>query len=372
MKLLSAAVVCLGILLLASPQQSESKVILAKLGLLGAPFVWAGNVAKDAAQTLVAYKLSLATKALAMITGNRSFKATIAYNSQLERYEEPHGAAGEHHHDDWSERVAAITAAPSPVHVENDVKVDWLPGVAKPVIRLPSLPPLPNIIVPKVVVPKIVVPPVVVPDLVKTKVALLNRLGRKSASILGGGPKHASAYIQGGFRVGHGNQAAGSHSGDVKLGSGQQQVFAPVTPTVGASHRRHRPTAVTTGTPAITAHVEENNATVQNTSANVPLHRPTRSVDSGLMGRYFKFIQANDEGRCVALMVCSMAADPLGFGAYGRKVVQFFEGVQLSDSTPMAPYKKASMVGRSGKSCKSRYSACRVNPKYLAHLGESH
>ncbi|KAL1480125.1 hypothetical protein MTO96_051300 [Rhipicephalus appendiculatus] len=59
----------------------------AKLGLALAPFIWAGNMAKDATHTLVAYKLSLATKALAMITGNRSFRATIAYDSQLERYE---------------------------------------------------------------------------------------------------------------------------------------------------------------------------------------------------------------------------------------------------------------------------------------------
>ncbi|XP_077491813.1 uncharacterized protein LOC144102407 [Amblyomma americanum] len=365
MKFLSAAVVCLCVLLLASPQQSEAKAILAKLGLMGAPFVWAGNVAKDAAQTLVAYKLSLATKALAMITGNRSFKATIAYDSQLERYEEPHGAAGDHHHADWSERVAAITAAPSPVNVENEVKVEWLPGVAKPVIRLPSLPPLPNVIVPKVVVPKIVVPPVVVPDLVKTKVALLNRLGHKSASMLGGVPKHASGYIQGGFRVGHGNGAAGSHSGDVKLGSGQQQVFAPVAPAVGTL-------AVTTGTPAVTAEVEDKTTTGQNTSSNVTLHRPTRSVDPGVVGRYFNFIEAYDEGRCVALMVCSMAADPQEFGAYGRKVLQFFERVKESDSSPAAPYKKASMAGRSGDSCKSRYSTCRVNPKYLADLGESY
>ncbi|KAK8757805.1 hypothetical protein V5799_004561 [Amblyomma americanum] len=370
MKLLSAAVVCLGVLLLASPQQSEAKAILAKLGLVGAPFVWAGNVAKDAAQTLVAYKLSLASKALAVITGDRSFKATFTYDSHLERSEEPHGTADEHHVD-WSERVAAVTAAPNPGNVENEVKpvvqvptfppppnvvVPTLPPVPNVVVPIvPTLPPLPNIIVPKVIVPRIVVPPIVVPDLVKTKVALLNRLGHKSASILGGVPKHASGYIQGGFRLGHGNGAAGSHSGDVKLGSGQQQVV-PVTPAVG---------------PRVTAPViEDKNTTGQNASSNVPLHRPTRSADPGLMGRYFKVIEANDEGRCVALMVCSMAAAPQEFGAYGRKVVQFFEGVKASDSSPMAPYKRASMAGRSGDSCKSRYSTCRVNPKYLADLGE--
>ncbi|XP_065304321.2 uncharacterized protein [Dermacentor albipictus] len=348
----------------------------AKLGLALAPYVWASNLAKDAAQTLVAYKLSLATKALAMITGNRSFRATISYDSHLERYGDAPAAAVE---DDLVRgalrSVASITAAPNPVHVENEVKVEWLPSVTKPAIRLHTLPPMPKVVVPKIVVPaafpkiavpklprivvpnlivpKIVMSEIAVPDVLQSKVDLLtrkiNNLGSKSAAILGG-PKYASGYLQGGFRVGHG----GGPAADVQLGSNPEPTPAsPVQPR--ALYKN--------------AQLEQNVTTVW---APVNHSRPVRSVDASVMGRYFRFIEANDEGRCVALMVCSMAADPQHFGVYGRKVIGFFDDAKPSALSPVAPYKEASRVGRSGRSCRSRYSACRMDPKYLAQLGESH
>ncbi|XP_065304324.2 uncharacterized protein [Dermacentor albipictus] len=342
----------------------------AKLGLALVPYVWASNLAKDAAHTLIAYKLSLATKALAMITGNRSFRATISYDSHLERYGDAPAAAVE---DDLVRgalrSVASITAAPNPDHVENEVKVEWLPSVPKPAIRLPTLPPMPNIVVPKVVVPqlprivvpklmvpKIVMSEVAVPDVVQSKVDLLtnkiNKLGSKSAAILGG-PKYVSGYVQGGFRVGHGTAPVA----DVHLHSNPEPT--PVSPV------KPRQLTVVKDNPQL-----EQDVTL--VSAPVNHSRPVRSVDAGVMGRYFRFIQANDEGRCVALMVCSMAAHPQHFGVYGRKVADFFDDVKPSAFSPVAPYKEASRVGRSGRSCRSRYSTCRMDPKYLARLGESH
>ncbi|KAH7949193.1 hypothetical protein HPB49_006240 [Dermacentor silvarum] len=371
MKISTAIVVCLvSVLAFSRPDVCE-----AKLGLALAPFVWASNLAKDATRTLVAYKLSLATKALAMITGNHSFRATIAYDSQLERYEDAPAAAV----DDgvvWGalRSAAAITAAPSPVQVENEVKVEWLPSVTKPVIHLPTLPPMPQIVVPSVVVPKVVVPKlprimvpklivpkivmteIAVPGVVQSKVDLLtskiNKLSSKSAALLGG-PKYASGYIKGGFRVGSG-------AGPV---ADEQLTSLPKTTPVSAVEPRYS-TVVYKNTQL------ERNATTD--SAPVNHSRLARSVDAGVMGRYFRFIQANDEGRCVAFMVCSMAAHPQQFGVYGRKVVDFFDDVKPSALSPMAPYKEASSVGRSGDSCRSRYSACQVDPKYLARLGESH
>ncbi|KAH7949190.1 hypothetical protein HPB49_006237 [Dermacentor silvarum] len=366
MKISIAIVVCLVFVLAIS----RPDVCEAKLGLALAPFVWASNLAKDAAQTLVAYKLSLATKALAMITGNRSFRATIAYDSHLERYEDaPAVAVGDGVAWGALRSAAAITAAPSPVHVENEVKVEWLPSVTKPVIRLPTLPPMPSVVVAKVVVPKlprITVPKLVVPKIVMTEIAVpgvvqskvdlltnkINKLGSKSAAMFGGS-KYASGYIKGGFRVGHGV----SPVADVQLASN------PETTPISAVEPRYS-TALYKN-----AQLEQNATT---DSAPVNHSRLVRSVDAGVMGRYFRFIQANDEGRCVALMVCSMAAYPQQFGVYGRKVVDFFDDVKPSALSPMAPYKEASSVGRSGDSCRSRYSACQVDPKYLARLGESH
>ncbi|KAL1480123.1 hypothetical protein MTO96_051298 [Rhipicephalus appendiculatus] len=67
-----------------------------------------------------------------------------------------------------------------------------------------------------------------------------------------------------------------------------------------------------------------------------------------------------------------MAAYPGDFGDYGRKVVDFFfDDVKPSPFSPVAAYKEASVTGRSGDSCPSRYPDCRVDPKYLAQLGES-
>ncbi|XP_077527920.1 uncharacterized protein LOC144139458 [Haemaphysalis longicornis] len=332
MKLVCAMFVVLAAMLLCTtPPGSE-----AKLGLMFAPFIWAGNLAKDAAQSLVAYKLSLATKALAMITGNRSFRATLAYDSQLDRYEQPAAPAREGH--DWTglERAVAVTAAPNPVEIDNDVKVEWLPGVTKPAIRLPTLPPFPKVVVPSVVVPKVVVPQIimpkiVVPDLIHSKMAFLNSLS-KPGSILTG-PKYATGFIKGGIRVGHGKDSGVSFESSGDLGGA-----APVqnATTVPAAHPR-----------------------------------PQRSLDSGVMGRYFQFIRSNDEGHCIALMVCAMSASPREYGLYGRKVVQFFDGLRPTSSSPVAPYKEASRVGRSGGSCRSHYASCQVNPKYLAQLGSS-
>ncbi|KAH7931739.1 hypothetical protein HPB52_025442 [Rhipicephalus sanguineus] len=359
MKISTAIVASLvGVLIVSLADDSE-----AKLGLALAPFIWAGNLAKDATQSLVAYKLSLATKALAMITGNRSFRATISYDSRLERYEDApaqdvdEGAA-------WSslKSPVPVTSPPEPVHVDIEV-----PAVTKPIIRIPTLPPLPKtkivvpkvvvpqlprIVVPKLVVPKLVVAEVSVPGVVQSKVDLLRakingklkQLGGQSVGLLGA-PKYASGYIQGGFRVGHGTGAAAQ----VQLGSNP---------------------ATTTAPPAEPRSSADNKTELYATKTNHS--RPVRSIDAGVVGRYFQFIQANDAGRCVALMVCSMAAHPHQFGAYGRKVVDFFKDIKPQASSPVAVYQEASSVGRSGDSCQSRYSTCQVDPKYLAQLGESH
>uniref|UniRef100_L7LYJ5 Putative rhipicephalus family xiv n=1 Tax=Rhipicephalus pulchellus TaxID=72859 RepID=L7LYJ5_RHIPC len=363
----------------------------AKLGLDLAPLIWAGNLAKDATHTLVAYKLSLSTKALAMITGNRSFRATIAYDSRLERYED---APAEAVHDGtvWKhlKNIAAVTSAPIPVHVVNELKVEWLPGMKKPVIRLPTLPPLPKVVVPKFAVPKVVMPKFVVPkvvpkvvvpqlprimvpkllvpkvvmaepagaDVLQAKVDLLTsqvneklrHLGSNSAGVLGSGststghlagPRYASGYIKGGFHVGHG-------TGPVT----EVHLKSDAAPATGS----------TVDAPFF--HITEQNKTTNNS-------RPVHSDDNGVMGRYFQFIRANDEGRCVARMVCTMAAYPGDFGDYGRKVVDFFDDVKPSPLSPVAAYKEASVAGRRGYSCPSRYPDCRVEPKYLAQLGES-
>uniref|UniRef100_L7M9Q8 Putative secreted peptide n=1 Tax=Rhipicephalus pulchellus TaxID=72859 RepID=L7M9Q8_RHIPC len=87
-----------------------------------APFVWAGNLAKHATYALVAYERSLRTKASAMTTGDRSFRATTAYGSQLERYE--HYPAEAVHYGivrSHPENIAVVTSAPISVHFENEV-----------------------------------------------------------------------------------------------------------------------------------------------------------------------------------------------------------------------------------------------------------
>ncbi|KAH6942499.1 hypothetical protein HPB50_006854 [Hyalomma asiaticum] len=335
MKISTAVIICLvGVLIVSTPDVCE-----AKLGLALAPFVWVGNLAKDAAQTLVAYKLSLATKALAMITGNRSFRATIAYDSQLQRYEEVPAEAD-----------------------HSGVKTECVPSKAKPVVQVPTLPPLPKtetpkapqvpmIAVPKLVVPKIVMSEVAVPDVVQSKVDLLsskinsklNLLGGKSAGLIGG-PKYASGYIKGGIRVGHGPGPVA----EVQLGS--DPLPTPVSPAEPRS---------SFGKEA------EQNGTAHHS-------RPVRSINASIMHRYFQFIQLNDEGRCIALMVCSMAAQPQDFGEYGRKVTEFFNEVKPSHMSPVSTYRDAYMAGRSGRPCRSKYPVCRVDPQYLAQLGENH
>ncbi|KAH7986393.1 hypothetical protein HPB51_018347 [Rhipicephalus microplus] len=379
MKISTVLVVSLvGVLIASLADDTE-----AKLGLALAPVIWAGNLAKDATQTLIAYKLSLATKVLAMITGNRSFRATIAYESQLERYQD---AAAEVVHNGivWNhlKNMAAVTPAPIPVDFENELKVQWLPGMKKPIIRLPTLPTMPKVVVPKIAVPQIVVPKFVMPKVSVPKVAVpqlprivvpkllvpkvvmaevagsdilqakadllrsqvngkLRHLGSKSAGLLGfgsnsaghlTGPKYASGYIKGGFRVGHGTGPVA----DIQLGSDA----APATASPGDAR-------------------------------SFDNSRPVRSLDDGVIGRYFRFIRANDEGSCVARMICTMAASPGDFGNYGRRVVDFFDAVKPGPLSPVAAYKEASVAGRSGDSCPSRYPGCRVNPKHLAQLGES-
>ncbi|KAL3197591.1 hypothetical protein MRX96_044858 [Rhipicephalus microplus] len=398
MKISTALVVSfVGVLIVSMADDTE-----AKLGLAFAPFIWAGNLAKDATQTMIAYKLSLATKALAMITGNRSFRATITYDSRLERYEDTPAEMA----SSSLKSPVPVTSPPQPVHVDIEV-----PIVTKPAaIPIPTRPPSPKVEVPKVVVPqlpRIIVPRLVVPKVILAKVAVpivqskvdllrakingkLKHLGGQSSDLLVA-PKYASGYIQGGFRVGHGpSRAAKVHLGSIPATTGpaaqlgSDPVTTTVTPAEPRSSVNKTEQNVTVLSPPWFHHVSdivsttvppsEPRSSVNETEQNVTANhsRPARSVDAAVMGRYFQFIQANDEGRCVALMVCSMAAHPHQFGAYGRKVVDFFDDMKPRSFSPVAVYKEASSVGRSGDSCRSRYPSCQVDPKYLAQLGESH
>lgn len=352
MKVSIAIVACMvAVVIFSMPQVGE-----AKLGLALAPFVWVANLAKDAARTLVAYKLSLATKALTMITGNRAVRTVISYDSQLEHYDDVAAAAVDDGEDQGSLKgTAAVTATPNPVHGENE----WLPSVTKPGIHLSTLPPMPKVVVPEIrksVLTKLVAPKIVVSKIVKSKAHLLSnkltKLVSKSPAILGG-PKNADGYINGGFRIGQGTDPVVG----ALLGSDPQ-----TTPSSSVDPRY------------VTILYKSGQLEVNETTDMAPVNhsRSIRSIDSDVVGRYFQFIQSNDQGRCVALMVCSMAAHPQEFGAYGRNVVAFFDDVKPSALSPMAPYKEASRIGRSGDSCRSRYSACQVDPKYLAQLGESH
>ncbi|XP_065300611.1 uncharacterized protein [Dermacentor albipictus] len=354
MKVSVAIVVCM-VAVLIMPQVGE-----AKLGLALAPFVWAANLAKDAALTLVAYKLSLATKALTMVTGKHSTRAAISYDSQLKRYYDAEAAVEDGADRSRLKSAASVTASPNVVRGTDE----WLARVTKPVIQFSTLPPMPEvavpempkIAVPKLAVPKIVLTKVAIPHVVQSKAELLgkkfNKLASKSPAVLGG-PKYADGYINGGFRIG----SSTDPFGDSKLSSGTQTTpISPVDPRfVTILYRSGK--------------VEQNE-----TIDEAPIHnsRPVRSVDAGGTGRYFRFIQSNDAGRCIALMVCSMAAHPQEFGAYGREVVRFFDDAEPSALSPMRPYKEASRIGRSGDSCRSRYPSCQVDPKYLAQLGESH
>ncbi|KAL3197590.1 hypothetical protein MRX96_044857 [Rhipicephalus microplus] len=318
MKIAIALVTSLvGVLIVPMVNDSEAKV-----GLALAPFIWAGQMAKDATHTLVAYKLSLATKALAMIT-----ERTPPASSSLK-----------------SSGPLASPPKPAPVDIESKV------------------------------------------DLLRAKInGKLKHLGGQSAGLLVA-PKYASGYIQGGFRVGHGTgRAAEVHLGSIPAAQlGSDPVTTMVTPAEPRSSVNKTEQNVTVLSPPWFHHVSdivnttvppsEPRSSVNETEQNVTANhsRPARSVDAAVMGRYFQFIQANDEGRCVALMVCSMAAHPHQFGAYGRKVVDFFDDMKPRSFSPVAVYKEASSVGRSGDSCRSRYPSCQVDPKYLAQLGESH
>ncbi|KAH7931917.1 hypothetical protein HPB52_025095 [Rhipicephalus sanguineus] len=231
--------------------------------------------------------------------------------------------------------------------------------VVAEVVSKVGVPQLPRIMVPKLPVPKIVMAELPGTDVLQSEAYLLGslvngklrHLGSKSAGLLGlgskstghlGGPKYASGYIKGGFRVGHG---AGPVA-EVQLGS--DTVPTPASPVDSWSFDGN---------------------TEQNVTTNHS--RPARSLDEGAMGRYFQFIRNNDEGLCVARMVCTMAAYPRDFGDYGRKVVDFFDDVKPSPFSPVAAYKEASVAGRSGDSCPSRYPDCRVDTESLARLVES-
>ncbi|KAH8037858.1 hypothetical protein HPB51_018346 [Rhipicephalus microplus] len=391
-----------GVLIVPMVNDSEAKV-----GLALAPFIWAGHMAKDATHSLVAYKVSLATKALAMITGNRSFRATISYDSRLERYEDT--PAESVHYGVASSSLKSsgpLASPPKPAPVDIEVPVMTQPAAIPLTTRPPSpkidvpkvvVPQLPRIVVPKLVVPKIILAKVAVPivqskvDLLRAKInGKLKHLGGQSAGLLVA-PKYASGYIQGGFRVGHGTgRAAEVHLGSIPATTGPAAQLGsdPVTTTVTPAEPRssvnkteqnvsvlsppwfHNVSDIVSTTVPPSEPRSSVNETEQNVTANHS--RPARSVDAAVMGRYFQFIQANDEGRCVALMVCSMAAHPHQFGAYGRKVVDFFDDMKPRSFSPVAVYKEASSVGRSGGSCRSRYPSCQVDPKYLAQLGESH
>ncbi|KAG0427403.1 hypothetical protein HPB47_025543 [Ixodes persulcatus] len=308
MKLSFATVALVAALLLVSASQTD-----ATKEHIFLPFHWAGNIVKDAAQYMVAFKLSIATKLLAMITGNRSFRASIEYDSRLEKYQEAPAASGLLY-----QPAPSVAPRPDPLQVEKDFKVDWFPGFKFPHMHLP----------------KISLPHPHLPSFPKSQ--------QPSAPAVFSIPKFASGYINGGFKIGHGVPANGAVGGQSLQATGP--VGLPVAPIVVGTT-----VLPVTGADSLTK----------------------RSVSNSTMGTYFAFIQSNDEGECIARMVCSMAAEPHAFGLYGKKVVRFFDAVKPSKESPASVYKEAARAGHSGLSCSAKYSGCKVDPKHLAHIGSS-
>ncbi|CAN8004041.1 unnamed protein product, partial [Ixodes hexagonus] len=192
MKLSVVTAVAVAVLLLVCVSETD-----ATKHLIFAPFIWAGNIVKDAAQCLVAFKLSIATKLLAMITGNRSFRASIEYDSRLEKYQ----AAPAPPSGGYSHHLPEVAPRPHPVQVENDIKVDWFPGVKFPQMHMPKFS-LPHPHLPSW--PKFKLPKLSLPNFSSHFSKFHGKSQLPSASAFLHSPKFASGYINGGFKVGHG------------------------------------------------------------------------------------------------------------------------------------------------------------------------
>ncbi|KAG0426625.1 hypothetical protein HPB47_026286 [Ixodes persulcatus] len=393
--LLSALTVAMLLLLCVAPADATKHLIFA-------PFIWAGSLVKDATHGLIAHKLSIATKLLAMITGNRSFRASVQYDSRLEKYQKPPAATGSYFH-----KVPEVVPKPSPVNVEHDVKVDWLPGVKMPHPHFPHphLPSLPSFHLPKLPLP----------DLSHlTKFHKMPQL--PSVAGMFHGPKFASGYVNGGFKIGHGGSAdqvrgrsfnftiKGPLKGRVAFGDASDTVTSPkavvqeltsnstrnFTTTVmdlsqqlmkqangtnstlpkfmtgrvafgGESDTATSPKAVVQElTKVATSNAARNFTTTvmdlsqqlmkqaNGTNSTLPKFMNRRSADKPSLATYFSFIQSNDEGDCIPKMICSMAAQPHEFGDYGAKVLEFFEAMEPSPSAPARAYKEAIRRGQQG------------------------
>ncbi|CAN8004039.1 unnamed protein product, partial [Ixodes hexagonus] len=357
--------------------------------LIFAPFIWAGNLVKDATQGLVAYKLSIATKLLAMITGNRSFRASIQYDSRLEKYQQPPAATGGLFH-----KVPEVVPKPHPVAIEHDVKVNWLPGVKMPHLHMPHLH-MPHIQLPHPhmpSLPKFELPKLPMPDFSHfSKFHKIPQLP-SVAGILHA-PKFASGYVSGGFKIGHGggpgNQVLGGPGTQVLSRSfniPSQGPLGNAAPLSDGSSDAQDPLAVaqkllkvasSNGTRNITKTVAElsqqliDQANSTNSTSSLSQGLSRRSTSNPSLAAYFSFIQSNDEGECIAKMVCSMAAQPQEYGVYGAKVLEFFEAMEPSRPSPAYAYKEAISRGHNGTDCRKLYTSCKVDPKHLAQIGSS-
>ncbi|CAN8027834.1 unnamed protein product [Ixodes persulcatus] len=218
MKLSIATVALVAALLLVSASQTD-----ATKEHIFLPFHWAGNIVKDAAQYMVAFKLSIATKLLAMITGNRSFRASIEYDSRLEKYQEAPAASGLLY-----QPAPSVAPRPDPLQVEKDFKVDWFPGFKFPHMHLPKIslphPHLPSF--PKFRMPHLSLSHLSLPHFSKFH----DRSQQPSAPAVFSIPKFASGYINGGFKIGHGVPANGAVGGQSLQATGS--VGLPVAPIV--------------------------------------------------------------------------------------------------------------------------------------------
>ncbi|XP_042145251.1 uncharacterized protein LOC121835303 [Ixodes scapularis] len=369
--LISALTVAMLLLLCVAPADATKHLIFA-------PFIWAGGLVKDATHGLIAHKLSIATKLLAMITGNRSFRASVQYDSRLEEYQKPPTETGSYFH-----KVPEVVPKPSPVNVEHDVKVDWLPGVKMPHPHFPHLH-VPQVHLPHPHLPSLPsfhLPKLPLPDLSHlTKFHKMPQL--PSVAGMFHGPKFASGYVNGGFKIGHGGPAD-----QVRGRSFNFTIKGPLKGRVafgGASDTTTSPKAVVQElTKVATSNATRNFTTTvmdlsqqlmkqaNGTNSTLPKFMTRRSADKPSLATYFSFIQSNDEGDCIPKMVCSMAAQPHEFGDYGAKVLEFFEAMEPSPSAPAHAYKEAIRRGQQGLNCSEKYPSCKVDSKHLAQIGGS-
>ncbi|EEC04720.1 secreted protein, putative [Ixodes scapularis] len=204
MKLSIATVAVVALLLLVSASQTD-----ATKEHIFLPFHWAGNIVKDAAQYMIAFKLSIATKLLAMITGNRSFRASIQYDSRLEKYQEASAASGLLY-----QPAPTVAPRPDPLQVEKDFKVDWFPNFKFGNMHLPKFslphPHLPSL--PKFRMPHLSLPHLSLPHFPHFS-KFHDRSQQPSAPAVFSIPKFASGYFNGGFKIGHGVPANGAVGG---------------------------------------------------------------------------------------------------------------------------------------------------------------